>query len=436
MDEKDFTREALELALKQGSRAVRIVYGKNIQHSISVRNDFLEKMQYSSDISLFFYLYCEGRYGSCSTNRMDRDEIAELLGNTLDTIRNLAPDPARRLPPKAWCYQGGGPSLEQYDPFWEKMETRQRQDHAFEAAAEVMGKDPRILSVCTRYSDALSYIYMIDSQGFEAESKQSSFGLSAECAAQGEGDARPSESRYEGDLFYERVPFKGCARKAMQYCLEKIPVRKLDSGNYNLLVHRRAADILLSPLLTALSGSNLQQKRSFLEGKKGRSVASPLFSLRDEPHSVGQNGARYFDSEGLATKPLTLFQDGILQNYYISYYDSLKLNTVPTADAPSLLVMPAGSGDCASLMRQADKGILVTDFNGGNCNEVTGDFSYGIEGFYFEKGRKVFPVHEMLISGNMLQLWKQLAATGSDARENTPLRLPSLLFENIAFSGF
>ncbi|MBR0361488.1 MAG: hypothetical protein IIX35_03875, partial [Paraprevotella sp.] len=43
----------------------------------------------------------------------------------------------------------------------------------------------------------------------------------------------------------------------------------------------------------------------------------------------------------------------------------------------------------------------VTGFNGGNCNPVTGDFSYGVEGFAFSKGKVTHPVKEMLITGSL-----------------------------------
>jgi PmbA protein len=77
----------------------------------------------------------------------------------------------------------------------------------------------------------------------------------------------------------------------------------------------------------------------------------------------------------------------------------------------------------------------VTGFNGGNCNPTTGDFSYGIEGFLIENGKITQPVNEMNITGNMLTLWNNLVEIGNDARLTSNRRIPSLLFDNIDFSG-
>ena len=87
------------------------------------------------------------------------------------------------------------------------------------------------------------------------------------------------------------------------------------------------------------------------------------------------------------------------------------------------------------LLCHCGNGILVTGFNGGNCNPVTGDFSFGIEGFAFSRGKITHPVKEMLITGNMLSLWNSITAAGNDARECTRWQIPSLAFEDVSFSA-
>ncbi len=87
------------------------------------------------------------------------------------------------------------------------------------------------------------------------------------------------------------------------------------------------------------------------------------------------------------------------------------------------------------ILKLCGSGILVTDFNGGNSNPVTGDFSYGVEGFYFENGLIIKPVSEMLVTGNLLELWGRLIAVGNDARSCMSKLIPTLAFENVDFSG-
>ncbi len=80
-------------------------------------------------------------------------------------------------------------------------------------------------------------------------------------------------------------------------------------------------------------------------------------------------------------------------------------------------------------------GILVTDFNGGNCNSATGDFSYGVSGFLFENGKITSPIDSMLITGNMTDLWSNLLAAGSDPVPGISRQVPTLAFRDVTFNA-
>jgi PmbA protein len=192
---------------------------------------------------------------------------------------------------------------------------------------------------------------------------------------------------------------------------------------------------LLRPMISALYGSQLQQKNSFLLNKLNEKVGSDKLLLKDEPHLIGAMGARYFDSEGVATQPHVVFDKGALKTYYIDTYYANKMKIEPTISDPSILILQPGNTDLNGLIAKVDSGILVTGFNGGNCNSSTGDFSYGIEGFLIENGRLTQPVNEMNITGNMISLWNSLIETGNDPRLNSSWRIPSLMFEGVDFSG-
>jgi PmbA protein len=86
-------------------------------------------------------------------------------------------------------------------------------------------------------------------------------------------------------------------------------------------------------------------------------------------------------------------------------------------------------------MRRCGEGILVTGFNGGNSNAATGDYSFGVEAFAFKDGRITHPVREMLITGNLVDLWNHFMAAGDDARPCKSKLIPTLAFENVDFSG-
>jgi PmbA protein len=132
---------------------------------------------------------------------------------------------------------------------------------------------------------------------------------------------------------------------------------------------------------------------------------------------------------------LPIFEDGVLKTYFIDTYYGKKLNVAPTISSPSIVTMKMGEKNLEDLMSGIDRGIYVTGFNGGNSNPTTGDFSYGVEGFLIENGKKTKPISEMNVTGNFITLWNNLIEAGNDPRQFTSRRIPSLLFDKVDFSG-
>ncbi|KAA6315437.1 Metalloprotease PmbA [termite gut metagenome] len=130
-----------------------------------------------------------------------------------------------------------------------------------------------------------------------------------------------------------------------------------------------------------------------------------------------------------------IFENGVLKTYFIDTYHEKKMNVPPTIGSPSILTLQTGTKALEGLIAGVSKGILVTGFNGGNCNSSTGDFSYGMEGFLIEKGELTIPISEMNLTGNMFTLWHSLVETGNDPRLSSSWRIPSLVFEGVNFSG-
>jgi PmbA protein len=184
-----------------------------------------------------------------------------------------------------------------------------------------------------------------------------------------------------------------------------------------------------------ISASALQQKRSFLEGKLGQEIGSPLLDLRDEPFVKRGFGSRLYDGEGIAAKPFPIFERGALRSYYVDTYYGRKLGMRPTTGRMSNHAWTLGTRPLGELLAQVGDGVLATGFLGGNSNGTTGDFSLGVKGFRIRGGAIAEPVGEMNLSGNQLELWKRLSAVGNDPYPYSSLRTPTLVFEGVQLAG-
>lgn len=432
---KKLAQWAMDYALKCGCQSAKVNLYTGSNASFELRDARMDKLEQSSENQMSIQLYVDGRYGSFTTNRLDKKELETFIRNGVDSTRYLSKDEARVLPDPSRYYKGGKPDLQMLDPRLASIQPDDKVALAKATAEEILGKDSRIISVSSSYSDGDSFGYSLTNNGFEGETKRSWFSLNASVAIKGEGEARPSAGWYESALYFDKLVKEDIGRKALERVLRKLGQKKVKSGKYTMVIDYLSASQLLNPMLGALYGSALQQKNSFMLDKLGTKVGSDKLTLIDEPHLVSASGARYFDGEGVATERHSIFENGTLNTYFIDTYNAKKMNVEPTIGQPCLLVMKTGTKNLDGLVADVSNGILVTGFNGGNCNSSTGDFSYGIEGFLIENGKLTQPVTEMNVTGNMLTLWSSLVETGNDPRLASSWRIPSLVFENVDFSG-
>lgn len=425
----------MEYALKNGCQASRISLYNGSSSSFEIRDMKIDRLQQASENSLVVQIFVDGRYGSYSTNRLNKAELEKFIKDGIDATRFLAEDKARTLPDASLYYRGGGADLQLIDPKFDSIQPDDKVALAMNLCNEMMGKDDRIISANSSYSDEKDFKYIVASNGFEGETSGSSFSVSASVSIHGEGDARPESFWYDSSLYYDVLKKEGIGTKALERVLRKLGQKKVASGKYKMVVDNMNSGRLLSPIIDALYGSSIQQKNSFLLDKLNQQVLGDKVTLTDEPHLIKASGARYFDGEGVATKRMPVFENGVLKTYYIDTYTANKMQVSPTIASPSIFTMQLGTKDTEELIAAVDNGLLITGFNGGNCNSTTGDFSYGIEGFLIENGKLTQPISEMNATGNMITLWNNLLEAGNDPRTFSSWRIPSLLFDEVNFSG-
>lgn len=427
-------RWAMEHAINNGAQQASVIISESKDSSIEVREKKIDKLEQSNQNGLSIRLYVDKKYSAHSTNRLNKTDLARFIEEAIEATKYLSEDEFRTLPDPDLYYKGGGIDLKTVDEDFDSVDPQAKIDAAFAAEDEAYGKDDRIISVTASYYDGINSRVMVTSNGFEGDTAGSYFQLVTSVSAKS-GDARPESYWYESAIFHDKLIKEGVGKKAMERALNKLGQEKIESATMPMVVENRAVGNLLGPLIGALSGSAIQQKQSFLIDKIGEKVVSDKLTVTDDPFIVSGRGSQLFDGEGLAAKKRIVFDKGVLKTYYIDTYYGKKLDMEPTSGGSTNLVFELGSKDLDGLVASMKKGILVTGFNGGNCNGSTGDYSYGIDGFLIEKGKIVKPVSEMNITGNMKDLWMNIGELGNDPDTNSSRLIPSILFEKVDFSG-
>jgi PmbA protein len=184
---------------------------------------------------------------------------------------------------------------------------------------------------------------------------------------------------------------------------------------------------------------------SFLKDKLGQRVFSKGVNLIDDPHLPRRLGSSPFDDEGVAGQRRAIIEDGVLTTWLLNSASARQLGMETTGHASrglagppgvstSNLTLEPGEVDLAGLMRQAQKGLLVTSTFGASLNPNNGDWSVGVSGFWFEDGEIAYPVNEITVAGNLPHMYSRVVV-GSDLEIRGAANAPSLLVEGVAIAG-
>lgn len=441
--EISLAKHCLQFALDHGASGVRITLSKSLLNLIGMLNGEVDKTAHALDRSLQIQLFANGRFGTFSSNRLEKEGLEAFILDAIQTVGMLEPDPCRSLPaPERLAKDAlSGQELGLYDPAYEGISAQDRKEMALKSAfwsrKEELESGWTLIAEEGEYSDSIFDSITIDSQGLFARHTESSFEIGYEATVEDAHGNHYSNYWWDAAPLLKDLQLESCARKACLRAAESIFPVGVDSCRTNLIVDSECAGKLVTPLLNALGGFAVQQKNSFLANKLGKKVFPDILNITDSPRVKGETGCRLFDSEGVATKELPVIENGVVKTFFINTYIGHKMDLEPTIeDATRVRLIPVGG--CRTqeeLLREIGDGILVTGFNGGNSNPATGNFSYGIEGFLIRGGKKVHPVREMLITGDFISLWNNLVATADDARPCMSKLIPTLAFKDVSFSA-
>lgn len=441
-NEINIARHCISYAMANGADAVRVSISDSTMDSCTMLNGVLDKVTHAADRSVYLYIFADKRYGTFSTNRLEKSDLEKFITQSIAMVRMLGEDQYRSLPDPSRVAKDAvtGRELGLFDARYEESDSDSRLVRAKQMSIcqNVAGEGYELISEECEYSESYDDNFVIDSQGFEGRHTETCFSVFAEMTIQDESGSKYSGFWWESSFDKDGVSLPGCSEKALKRAVRQIGPKKRRSGHYKMVVDTSVATKLISPILTALNAASIQQKMSFLDGTIGQRIFPESMTLMDLARTPRKNGSRLFDTEGVATKDAPIIENGVVKQYFVNTYMAAKMGIEPTVEdisRPCLLPLKDNSLSLEDLLQLSGSGILVTGFNGGNCNPVTGDFSFGIEGFAFSKGKVTHPVREMLITGNILELWNNLIAVGSDARPSVRWQIGSLAFENVSFSA-
>ena len=426
---------ALEQARQQGATSAEAAASQGQGLSLNVRMGEIETIEHTRDRGLVVTVYLGQKMGSASTADYGSASVAEIVEAACNIARHIEDDVCNGLP-DADGLATSFPDLDLYHPWRPTVDDVLDEALACEQAA--LDWDQQIensegASVSTHetlgvYGNSLEFL---------AENRKTRHGISCSVIGRGEGGMQrdywyTSARRYE-DL--EAAAAVG--KKAAQRAVQRLSSRRVPTDQVPVLFEAPVAASLLSHLVSAISGSALYRKASFLLDQLEQPVFPDWVRVQEQPLLPRAIGSAAFDGEGVQTRTRDIVSDGILTGYVLDSYSARRLGLRTTGNAGGVHNLTLGSGrkSLDELISDMGRGLLVTELIGFGVNAVTGDYSRGAAGFWVDQGEIQFPVDEITIAGNLKQMFKNFSDVGTDVDTRGNVRCGSILINEMTVAG-
>jgi PmbA protein len=206
----------------------------------------------------------------------------------------------------------------------------------------------------------------------------------------------------------------------------------------------RVGGSLVGHLLSAMAGSAIARRASFLLDRDGAQLFPEDITIIDEPLRLRGLRSKPFDGEGLPTAPRVLVENGRLTGWLMNAAAARQLGGRPTGHAtrgggaPGIGAtnthVAASRLSPAELIADIADGVYVTELIGQGVNGVTGDYSRGASGVRIVGGQLAGPVAEFTIAGNLVDMFGQLRAA-NDLEWYRAVNVPTLRVDGMMIAG-
>lgn len=432
---KTIAEDILKFARKRGATACEVDVSEGFGQSVSVRRDEVDTIEYNRDKGVGVTIYDGQKRGYASTSDFSKDALKATVDAAVSIARFTAPDPAAGLPDEALLAKSF-PDFDLYHPWKlsteEAIELARRSERAaFAVSPEIRNSDGASVSMQE------AHFISANSLGFMGGYASSRHYLSCSVIA-GEGDDMQRDDWYTTKRDpAELADADEIGTFAARRALARLGARQIPTCEVPVLFEAPLAAGLIGAFVHAVSGGALYRKSSFLLDSLGKAVFRPHIQICERPHLAKAFASSPFDDDGVATQDREVIIDGVLQGYFLSTYSARKLGMQTTGNAGgshNLLVKP-GQYDLDGLIKQMDRGLLVTELLGHGVNYVTGDYSRGAAGFWVENGKIQYPVHEITIAGNLKDMLMGIQEIGSDVLVRGSKHCGSILVDRMTVAG-
>jgi PmbA protein len=437
----DLAERLVAAARRGGADAADALAARSVSLGVEVREGAIEETERSEGDDVGLRVFVGQRQAVVSTNDI-RVDVAQLAERAVAMAKVAPEDPFVGLADPA-LLACDIPDLDLLDsdlPTVAMLE--QRAKRAEDAALAVAGVTK---SGGAGASAGIGGMVLVTTGGFRGAYLRSSQSVSMTAIA---GVGTEMERDYDYSTALHGTDLEAAekvGRTAGERTVERLHPRKVETKRVPVVFDRRVAGSLIGHLVGAISGTAVARKTSFLKDKLGERLFKPGVRVLDDPLRKRGLRSRPFDAEGVAGRPLAVVEDGALKSWLLDCATARELgmvttghaqrgvSSVPSPGSTNMHLLP-GAETSDELIGDIAEGFYITSLIGAGVNQVTGDYSRGASGFWIEKGRRSFPVSEVTVAGNLLDMFR-LLSPANDLEFRFGIDAPTVRVEGLTVAG-
>ncbi|MFT6408299.1 MAG: PmbA protein [Arenicella sp.] len=427
---------AIDYAKKQGIDQSEVSLHQGTGISITARQQELETVEKHNDAQFVISVYKDNKTGSASSADMSEQGIRSTVDAAISIARYTGADDCFGLA-DADRMATQEIDLDLYHAWSadeaQMLDIAMRCEHAAVESSELITNSEG--ASVNSYSGSAIYA---NSHGFLSQSLGSQHSVS--CSVIGSND-----DGMQRDYWYDSSrdaakldSAEEIGLVAAKRTLARLGARQIASCQAAVMYDSAMAKSLIGHLIGSIKGGAIYKKASFMLDKVGEEILPDFMTIAENPHKLGASSSAWHDGEGIATPDYRAIVDsGRLESYVLGSYTARKLELQSTANAGgvrNLSVSNTGQ-TTEQLLSEMGTGLLVTELIGSGINMVTGDYSRGAAGFWVENGEIQYPVEEITVAGNLLDMYRNIVAIGDDYDNRGSTECGSIVIENMTIAG-
>jgi PmbA protein len=432
----------IKAARAAGADSADAVAMRSVSQSVEVRDGAVEDSERSEGDDMGLRVMVGKKQAVVSTNDLNPEGVKALAERAVAMARVAPEDKYAGLADPALLAKEF-PNLDLVDrelPDVAALEAMARR--AEEAGRAVKGVSK---SGGASAAAGIGGMVLLTSHGFSGSYLGSRHSVSMQAIA-GEGTGMETDYDFSSALHAADLddPEK-IGRTAGEKAVARLNPRKVSTRKVPVVFDWSVAGSIVGHLTSAINGAAIARKTSFLKDKLGEKIFASGINIIDDPLRVRGLRSRPFDAEGVAGRRMALIEDGVLRTWLLDSATARELDMLSTGHAqrsasstpspgPTNLHLEAGRLSPEELIKDLEEGFYVTDLIGSGANMVTGDYSRGAAGFWIENGERTYPVSEVTIAGNLLDLFRSVTPA-NDLKFRYGTNAPTLRLEGLTIAG-